>query len=146
MGGTNRFVCRVNRVKQKGFLLIINTLNLKHLYTTASKLLFQHNIKNRAEMYSKNKSNHGSRGRNNSGRSFRRSRENSNNSNYRTNNEATNNQSRKSEEIQGRLSPTTPPAANADSNLSKWIEAIQPFLESLFGHLASFIYCDRQIL
>ena len=31
---------------------------------------------------------------------------------------------------------------NADSNLSKWIEAIQPFLESLFGHLASFITTD----
>jgi hypothetical protein len=29
---------------------------------------------------------------------------------------------------------------NADSNLSKWIEAIQPF--SLFGHLASFITTD----
>ncbi len=31
---------------------------------------------------------------------------------------------------------------NADSNLSKWIESIQPFLESLFGHLASFITTD----
>ncbi len=29
-----------------------------------------------------------------------------------------------------------------DSNLSKWIEAIQPFLESLFGHLAFFITTD----
>jgi hypothetical protein len=33
--------------------------------------------------------------------------------------------------------------ANADSNLSKWIEAIQPFLESLFGHLASFIATEK---
>ena len=33
--------------------------------------------------------------------------------------------------------------SNADSNLDKWIEAIQPVLESLYGHLASFITTDE---
>lgn len=58
------------------------------------------------------------------------------------NNDATNNQSKKSEEIPGSV-PLLQYRANADSNLSKWIEAIQPFLESLFGHLASFIATDK---
>jgi hypothetical protein len=33
--------------------------------------------------------------------------------------------------------------ANADNNLSKWIGAIQPVLECLFGYLASFIATDK---
>lgn len=39
--------------------------------------------------------------------------------------------------------PTLQYKANADCNLDKWIEAIQPLLESLFGHLASFISTDK---
>jgi hypothetical protein len=68
---------------------------------------------------------------------------NSNNSsNYRRliNNDA-NNQNKKPDDIPGTV-PLLHYKGNADSNLSKWIEAIQPFLESLFGHLASFITTD----
>ena len=32
---------------------------------------------------------------------------------------------------------------NADSNLTKWIELITPVLQSMFGHLASFITTDQ---
>ena len=66
---------------------------------------------------------------------------NSNNSNYRrlTNNYSSNSSS-KPVDIPG---PILQYKANADSNLSTWIEALQPILESLFGHLASFIATDK---
>jgi len=51
-------------------------------------------------------------------------------------------QIKKPDDIPGTV-PLLQYRANADSNLSKWIEAIQPFLESLFGHLASFIATDK---
>jgi len=51
-------------------------------------------------------------------------------------------QNKKPDDIPGTV-PLLQYRANADSNLSKWIEAIQPFLESLFGHLASFIETDK---
>ncbi len=59
---------------------------------------------------------------------------NSNNSsNYRrlTNNDA-NNQNKKPDDIPGTTVPLLHYKGNADSNLSKCIESIQPFLESLF--------------
>jgi len=66
-----------------------------------------------------------------------------NSSNYRRlmNNDASS-QIKKPDDIPGTV-PLLQYRANADSNLSKWIEAIQPFLESLFGHLASFIATDK---
>ena len=101
--------------------------------------------------YKNQNNNNSNRGRNNSG-NFRRSKSlranayqaNANSSNYRRliNNDATTNQSRKSDDVPGSV-PLLQYRANADSNLSKWIEAIQPFLESLFGHLASFIATDK---
>ena len=124
------------------------------MYTTALKK-FQHNIKNRAEMYHnkyKNQnSNNYNRGRN-SGNSRRpkplranayQANSNSSSSNYRRliNNDASS-QNKKPDDIPGTV-PLLQYRANADSNLSKWIEAIQPFLESLFGHLASFIATDK---
>ena len=69
----------------------------------------------------------------------------SNSSNYRRliNNEAAISQNnKKPEEAMGSV-PTLQYKANADSNLSRWIEAIQPELESQFGHLASFIATDK---
>ena len=68
---------------------------------------------------------------------------NSSNSNFRRlmNNDSSNSSS-KPVEIPGTI-PILQYQANADSNLSKWMEAIQPVLESLFGHLASFIATDK---
>ena len=43
----------------------------------------------------------------------------------------------------GTMIPMLQYKANADCNLEKWLEAIQPLLESLFGHLASFIVTDE---
>ena len=96
-----------------------------------------------------NNNNYNSKGKNNG--NYRRLKSlranayqsNSNNSsNYRRliNNDA-NNQNKKPDDIPGTV-PLLHYKGNADSNLSKWIEAIQPFLESLFGHLASFITTD----
>ena len=59
---------------------------------------------------------------------------NSNNSsNYRRliNNDANNQNKKPDDNIPGTV-PLLHYKGNADSNLSKWIEAIQPFLESLF--------------
>jgi len=99
----------------------------------------------------RNQNNNGNKGRNNSG-NYRRPKPlranayqaNSNNSNYRRlmNSEATTNQSKKPDDIPGSV-PMLQYRANAESNLSKWIEAIQPVLECLFGHLASFISTDK---
>ena len=68
---------------------------------------------------------------------------NSSNSNFRRlmNNDSSNSSS-KPVDIPGTI-PILQYQANADSNLSKWIEALQPILESLFGHLASFIATDK---
>ena len=68
---------------------------------------------------------------------------NSSSSNFRRlmNNDSSNSSS-KSVEVPGTV-PILQYQANADSNLSKWIEALQPILESLFGHLASFIATDK---
>jgi len=101
--------------------------------------------------YKSQNSNHYNRGRN-SGSSRRQkplranayqANSNSSSSNYRRlmNNDASS-QNKKPEDIPGTV-PLLQYRANADSNLSKWIEAIQPFLESLFGHLASFIATDK---
>jgi hypothetical protein len=70
-----------------------------------------------------------------------------NSSNYRrlVNNNDASNQNKKPDDIPGAV-PMLQYRANAESNLSKWIEAIQPFLESLFGHLASFIATDKYYL
>ena len=66
-------------------------------------------------------------------------------SNFRRlmNNDSSNSSS-KSVEVPGTV-PILQYQANADSNLSKWIEALQPILESLFGHLASFIATDASL-
>lgn len=68
---------------------------------------------------------------------------NSNSSNYRRliNNDPSNTTS-KPVDTPGTV-PILQYKANAESNLSKWIEAIQPVLESLFGHLATFIATDK---
>ena len=68
---------------------------------------------------------------------------NSSNSNFRRlmNNDSSNSSS-KPVDIPGTV-PILQYKANADSNLSTWIEALQPILESLFGHLASFIATDK---
>jgi hypothetical protein len=68
---------------------------------------------------------------------------NSSNSNFRRlmNNDSSNSSS-KPVDIPGTI-PILQYKANADSNLSAWIEALQPILESLFGHLAAFITTDK---
>eukprot|EP01035_Chromulina_nebulosa_P014478 gene14478-19161_t len=69
---------------------------------------------------------------------------NSSNSNFRRlmNNDSSNSSS-KPVDIPGAI-PILQYKANADSNLSTWIEALQPtILESLFGHVASFIATDK---
>jgi hypothetical protein len=68
---------------------------------------------------------------------------NSSNSNFRRlmNNDSSNSSS-KPVDIPGTV-PILQYKANADSNLSAWIEALQPILESLFGHLAAFITTDK---
>ena len=70
---------------------------------------------------------------------------NSSSSNFRRlmNNDSSNSSS-KSVEVPGTV-PILQFQANADSNLSKWIEALQPILES-FVRTSGFIYCNKQVL
>lgn len=106
-------------------------------------------------MYNSKSKNHQNNNQNNRGRNsgnFRRNKPfranayqaSSNNSNYRRlmNNDALPNQNKKSDDIPGSV-PMLQYKANAESNLSKWIEAIQPVLECQYGYLASFIATDK---
>ena len=107
-------------------------------------------------MYNNKSKNYQNSNQNNRGRNYGNSRRdrhlranayqaNSNNSNYRrliNNNDANSNPSKKPDDLPGSV-PMLQYKANADSNLSKWIEAIQPVLECLFGYLASFIATDK---
>jgi len=97
-------------------------------------------------MYNKNK--HNRNKGNNSGSSkkiipLRAHAYQSSNSNFRRlSHSEFNNSSSKSNDAPGSV-PMLQYKPNADSNLDKWIEAIQPLLASLFGHLASFITTDK---
>lgn len=83
------------------------------------------------------------RGNNSGSRKINPLRAHTSNFKRLTQNDFNSNSIKSAADAQGTIIPMLQYKANADSNLDKWIEAIQPTLESLFGHLASFITTDK---